>query len=613
MTGPAVLAPGALLRGRYEIVREIGRGGYSIVYQARDRDVGGNVAVKLLVPPPATAHLARERLRREVHAVRGLSHPNIVAVYDLLDEEPWSFIVMEYVAGSDLHVRVRDRGPLSPDEAVRVGRDVAAALGAAHRRGILHRDVKPQNILLDSDARARLTDFGSAKLDGQLGITATGGLAGTLAYAAPEVLAGRRGDARADLYALGLTLYYALTGKLPGSPSAHLPPSPVPEGFRPASLAPGCPAWLDDVIARATAASAEDRFPTASALDEALTATAPGGATPGGAPRCMLCGGGDPLGLGLCPGCGGAPAGAADTLVFLQRPLHRTQHDTVAARLGELLPAAAGAEGRAAGRGERPLFRVTPEGSVRILDALERRKLPARAIPASRAWTMIPGGYATMVVAATIAGVGAGLAAQPLLLWTTPVFSGLLLYAAGRTVRSPLVASPGGPRELPPALETQVVRALAELPSGTAQSLLADVVRLARPLFARLGRGEDDRDQPAVLAELVGSASVAATDLAMLDDNLARFERERARAASHTTDWLDALARSERARDALVQRLLEAMTVLGRLQSQATSAVAAEDGTLAEVTRELRAEAEAQAAAAREIAQLLGDDMKKTA
>ena len=106
------LAPGALLRGRYEIVREIGRGGYSIVYQARDRDVGGEVALKLLVPPPATAHLARERMRREVHAVRGLSHANIVAVYDLLDEEPWSFIVMEYVAGSDLHVRVRERGPL---------------------------------------------------------------------------------------------------------------------------------------------------------------------------------------------------------------------------------------------------------------------------------------------------------------------------------------------------------------------------------------------------------------------------------------------------------------------------------------------------------------------
>jgi hypothetical protein len=607
MTGPALLAQGTLLRGRYQILREIGRGGYSIVYQARDRDIGGDVAVKLLVPPPATAHRARERLRREVHAVRGLSHANIVAVYDLLDEEPWSFIVMEYVAGSDLHVRVRDRGPLAAEEAVRVGRDVAAALGAAHRRGILHRDVKPQNILLDADARARLTDFGSAKLDGQLTITATGALAGTLAYAAPEVLAGRRGDARADIYALGLTLYYALTGELPGRPSAHLPPTPLPEGFRPAAVAPGCPAWLDGVVARARAASAEDRYPTASALDQALAAATSGVSDLAASPRCVLCGGGDPLGLGLCPGCGGAAAGAADTLVFLERPFQRAERLAVAVRLVELLPAAATREGRAATRGQRPLFRVTPEGSARVLDALDRRRLPARAVPASRAWTMVPGSFTTMVLAVTIAGLGAGLGAMPLLLWTTPLMGGLLLVAAGQTVRSPLVAPSGGARELPAELEARVVRALAELPAGTARGLLADVTRLARPLFARLARAGDERGNGPVLQELVASASVAATDLAMLDDNLARFERERARAASPAPEWLDALARSERARDALVQRLLEAMTVLGRLQSQTTSAVAAEDGPLAEVTRELRAEAEAQAAAAREIARLLGD------
>jgi hypothetical protein len=606
MTGPAFLAPGTRLRGRYEIVREIGRGGYSIVYQARDLDVGSDVAVKLLVPPPATAHLARERLRREVQAVRNLSHANIVAVYDLLDEDPWSFIVMEYVAGSDLHVRVRDRGPLSADEAVRVGRDVAAALEAAHRRGILHRDVTPQTILLDAGGRARLTDFGSAKLDGQVGITATGGLAGTLAYAAPEVLAGRRGDARADLYALGLTLYYALSGDLPTRSSTHLPPSAVPEGFRPASAVPGCPAWLDNVIARATASSAEDRYPTASALDEALAAMAGGGAVYT-SPPCVLCGGTDPLGLGLCLACGGAAAGAANTLVFLQRPAGGSERQVIAARLGELLPSAASQAGRAAGRGERPLFRVTPEGSAQVLDALDRRKLPARAIPASRAWTMIPAGYATMLVAVTIAGLGAGLAAAPLFLWTTPVVGGLLLYAAGQTVRTPLVASSRGAGGLPPALEAQVVRALAELPSGTAQSLLADITRLARPLFGRLERAGEDRDSPTALHDLIGSACAAAGDLAMLDDNLGRFERERARAASHAPEWLDALARSERARDALVQRLLEAMTVLGRLQSQATSAVTAEDGTLAEVTRDLRAEAEAQAAAAREIATLLGE------
>ena len=107
-----------MLRGRYEIGRELGRGGYSVVYLARDRELDTDVALKLLVPPPAAATVARERMRREVQAVRGLSHANIVAVFDFLEEGPWSFIVMEYVRGPDLQVRVADRGPLDADTAV---------------------------------------------------------------------------------------------------------------------------------------------------------------------------------------------------------------------------------------------------------------------------------------------------------------------------------------------------------------------------------------------------------------------------------------------------------------------------------------------------------------
>src|SRR2546426_5340268 len=151
---PTYLAPGVVLADRYEIAEEIGRGGYSVVYRARDRRVGSDVAIKLLVPPPAAARLARERLRREVQAVRTLSHPNIVAVYDVVDDGPWSFVVMEYVRGPDLALRVRQRGPLDPDAAARLGRDITAALAAAHHRAILHRDVKPQTILLAPDVRA---------------------------------------------------------------------------------------------------------------------------------------------------------------------------------------------------------------------------------------------------------------------------------------------------------------------------------------------------------------------------------------------------------------------------------------------------------------------------
>jgi serine/threonine-protein kinase len=161
------LNPGHVLGERYEIEREIGRGGYSVVYLARDRELGTGVAVKLLVPPPALAKLARERMRREAIAARGLAHPNIVGLHDFLEDGPWSYLVMEYVDGPDLRERVDTRGPLSPDEVVRIGADVAAALDAAHRQGILHRDVKPQNVLLAPDGRARLTDFGSARLESQ--------------------------------------------------------------------------------------------------------------------------------------------------------------------------------------------------------------------------------------------------------------------------------------------------------------------------------------------------------------------------------------------------------------------------------------------------------------
>src|ERR1041385_8816240 len=194
MTPPAgpYLGAGALLGGRYEIVRELGRGGYSIVYLARDRQLEADVAIKLLVPPPAAAALARGRMRGEVQAVRGLSHANIVAVRDFADDGPWSFIVMEYVAGPDLAERVRRCGPLPPEEAVRLVRDVSAGLAMGHRHGVLPRDLQPQHNLLDPDGRARLTDFGSARLDGVTGVTRTGAIVGTLDYLAPEVLAGRR-------------------------------------------------------------------------------------------------------------------------------------------------------------------------------------------------------------------------------------------------------------------------------------------------------------------------------------------------------------------------------------------------------------------------------------
>lgn len=171
----------------------------------------------------------------------------------------------------DLATRVRDRGPLPPEEVAQIGRAIALALSAAHRRGMLHRDVQPANILLDADGRAQLAAFGATRIPGAAPARGAAGQAMDRDFIAPEVLAGQRGDARADLYALGISLYFGLTGRLPERPSPHAPPTALPDGQRPALVRPDVPAWLDDAIARATAALPADRFASAARLADALT------------------------------------------------------------------------------------------------------------------------------------------------------------------------------------------------------------------------------------------------------------------------------------------------------------------------------------------------------
>jgi predicted Ser/Thr protein kinase len=592
------LAAGTVLCDRWEVGRELGRGGYSVVYLARDRRIGSDVAVKLLVPPPAAAEVARERMRREVQVVRALSHANIVPVYEFMEEGPWSFIVMEYVAGPDLQVRVRQRGRLAADQAVRLGRDLAAALATAHRRGILHRDVKPQNVLLDPDGRFRLTDFGSAKLDGQLGVTATGTLAGTPDYVAPEVAAGRRGDARADLYALGLTLYYALAGELPDRsrpPAGGL-------GYRPGSVVPGVPDWLDELVARATAAAPEDRFPSAAALEEALADQGAGVAEP--AARCVLCGGPDPFAAGLCPSCGGGSDGTGETLVALQRPVGAGAVATARGRLAAILPGA-GQDAETAARGERALFRTSTDAARRIVEQLSAHQLAARALPTSHVLELLPASFHLMLVAVVVAGAAAGVSAAPSLRWITPVFAGLLILSARRTAVTPLVSAAPRSDALPPEVEGRLIGTLAGLPDGTARDLLADLTRMGHLVSAALRRAGGVDDAAPALGQLLLAGADAAADLALLDESLGRFERQRERLAAQPEGWADALARCERARDALVQRLLDAMTVLGRLQGQAAE-LGGKELALDETVAALRAEAEAQQAAAQEIAALLG-------
>ncbi len=608
--GPTYLTPGTVLKERYEIVGEIGRGGFSVVYAARDNELESDVAIKLLVPPPADAHIARERMRREVQAVRGLSHPNIVAVHDFLESGDRSFLVMEFVRGSDISIRVREEGALDAEAVVTIGRGVAAALSAAHRRGILHRDVKPQNVLVEPDGEPRLTDFGSAKLDSQSTITRTGGLVGTLNYSAPELVAGQRGDGRSDVYALGMTLYFALTGRLPDSSSPHLPPPPAPGGYRPRSVRPEVPRWLDDAIARATAADPGDRFPTASSFAEALEnreGVDAGSVQPRTLHTCVICGAPEPLGLAVCPRCGGVPKGVADTLIFAKRPMFAGDRETVADHLMGLLGSRAPrAELLDVASGQRALVRVPAASAEGVVEQLGRKAIPARAARIGRAWAPLPLRFYGMLAAIVTLGGAAGLSALPPLFVLSPLMATLLLLVAQKRSQTPVVELPKQTVQLPESVEKKVIEAFAQLSPGTPRSLLADLIRLGQNLHSNMARSSSHEEELKQLEELLSYSCDAAIDLSDLDESLETLTSLRdGRADSPSDEWLNGMSRSERTRDRLVQRFLEVISLLSRARSH-SSAFLGEDGErLGELAREIESHCEAHAEAAQEIEQLL--------
>lgn len=252
------------LRGQYTIERELGRGGMGIVVLARDERLDRQVAIKVL--PPALAEVAetRERFLREARMSAQLSHPNIVPVYRADDIGGFAFFAMGYVDGETLGDRIRDRGSLPPAEVVRMLREVAWALTYAHARGIVHRDVKPDNILIDrASGRAIVTDFGIARADFNPSLTADGHVLGTVHYMSPEQSTGEPFDGRSDLYALGCVGFLALSGRLPfegTTPQAVL----IAHATKPApplrSIAPQVPVALATVIDRCLAKRPDDRY-----------------------------------------------------------------------------------------------------------------------------------------------------------------------------------------------------------------------------------------------------------------------------------------------------------------------------------------------------------------
>jgi serine/threonine-protein kinase len=250
--------------GRYRIGPRIARGGMASVYEATDLRLERACAVKVMHPGLGDDEEFAARFVREARSAARLDHPNVVAVYDQGDDEGTVFLVMEHVAGHTLRDVIRKESPMSPARALALVEPVLSALAHAHRAGLIHRDVKPENVLIADDGRVKVADFGLAKaVSADTQHTATGGvLIGTVSYLAPELVVDGRSDARADVYAAGVLIYELLTGAKP-----HEGESPIAVAYKhvhedvppPSRLVPGLPAYVDALVARATARDLDQR------------------------------------------------------------------------------------------------------------------------------------------------------------------------------------------------------------------------------------------------------------------------------------------------------------------------------------------------------------------
>ena len=263
-----------VLDNRYDIVRPLGSGGMGEVFLARDSVLGRDVALKVLRKQYAGDDEFAERFRREAMSAASLSHPNIVQVYDRGEtEEGASYIAMEYVPGGTLKERILREGPLEAAEAAGLGAQVAEALGAAHDRGLVHRDVKPQNVLLTARGGAKVADFGIARAGSSATISRTGSVMGTAGYMSPEQALGKPATSKSDLYSLGVVLYEALTGELPYTADNPIAVSMkhVNEPVRPPrEIDPGIPEGMNAIVTKLMAKDPEDRYADADELADGL-------------------------------------------------------------------------------------------------------------------------------------------------------------------------------------------------------------------------------------------------------------------------------------------------------------------------------------------------------
>jgi eukaryotic-like serine/threonine-protein kinase len=255
-----------VLLDRYEVGPLLGAGGMAEVYEGRDRLLARRVAIKVLQSQYARDQGFLLRFKREAQAAASLSHPNVVGVYDTGSEDGTHFIVMEYVEGRTLKDVIRQEGPLYPDRAAEIAADVCSALVAAHARGLIHRDIKPGNVMMTPDGKVKVMDFGIARATTSETITQTAAVIGTAQYISPEQAQGQTVDFRSDLYSLGCCLYEMLTGKVPFTGAnavaiayRHVREDPTP----PRALNPDVPVALEAICLKAMAKLPDNRFQTA--------------------------------------------------------------------------------------------------------------------------------------------------------------------------------------------------------------------------------------------------------------------------------------------------------------------------------------------------------------
>ncbi len=262
-----------LLMGRYELVEKIGEGGMAVVYKAKDRLLNRYVAIKILRPEYTRDAQFVDSFRRESQAAAGLEHPNIISIYDVGREGNIHFIVMEYIDGMSLSDVIKVEAPMDYKAAISIARQIASALSMAHSHNIIHRDVKPHNIMMKSDGTAKLGDFGIAKAVSDSTLTETSKIIGSVHYFSPEQARGSYVDERSDIYSLGIILYEMLTGKVPFDGDnpvqvalMHINDEIIP----PSRLVSGIPPALEKVVMKATDKFQTNRYASADEMLEDL-------------------------------------------------------------------------------------------------------------------------------------------------------------------------------------------------------------------------------------------------------------------------------------------------------------------------------------------------------